>query len=139
MSEEDTIVAEIPQELKKLVDADERYNYEVVEAALWREFGGSRDAAVDRQIEYLEQQLVVIDNAIEDLKDDRRKVEKKLEPLRHAKGDREAFIQTVLQEAEERLQPQMLQPDNVVVEELANKVDLSPEQFLKRYRKRSDD
>lgn len=135
---DETIVAEVPPELKRLVDADERYNYEVVNAALWREFGGSRDAAVDRRIEYFEQQLSVIDNAIEDLKDDRQDILEKLEPLRRAKDDRQTHVRNVLDEAEERLQPQMLHSDNIAVKELAKDADLSPETFLKRYRERTD-
>jgi len=54
------LVAEIPEELKRLADADERTNQEIVEAALWREFGGERKAALDRRIEEIENRLGMV-------------------------------------------------------------------------------
>lgn len=41
----------VPESLKRLVDADERNNQEVLRAALWREFGGERKAALERRLE----------------------------------------------------------------------------------------
>jgi hypothetical protein len=68
---EERLVADIPSELKRLVKSDSRTIKEVVTAALWSEYGGKRDGALERQIrenqDRAAQAAHEIDNRIEEI------------------------------------------------------------------------
>jgi len=84
MSEE-RLVAEIPSELKRLVDADSRTNKQVVIAALWAEMGGERTAEVERRIDEKERRISTVESEknervreLDKLKNQKKALEKKL-------------------------------------------------------------
>lgn len=86
MSDEERLVAEIPSELKELIDADKRTNKEIVTAALWREFGGERRAVIDRRIEEKKRRISMRESErnerereINELQDELEALEKKRE------------------------------------------------------------
>lgn len=68
MTDEKTMLgARVPEDLKRFVDTDPRNNQEVVEAALWNEFGGRRRGALERRLEHKEQRIAQTQREIEEL------------------------------------------------------------------------
>lgn len=134
MGDEVPLPVNVPPELKRLVDADERFNKDVVQSALWREFGGKRDSAIGRKIEFYEEKLALVEKEIAELEDERESILADLEPLRQAKEDREAHLESVLDDAAELIDASMMEPDNTAVKNWADKADLPPERFLSRLR-----
>lgn len=90
MSEEVQLKVRIEQPLKRLVDADERANKEVVRAALWREFGGERRAAVDVRIEHKLNRVETIEAELNDLRRERDERVEELESLRSRRDELES-------------------------------------------------
>lgn len=139
MTNRETLAVEISPELKRLVDADERYNREVVETALWREFGGHRKGALEARIEEQENRVTMISNEIDTRHDELEREQRKLESLRDKYENKVSNQDAVLAEAEEVLHPEQLDPENTAVMKWADKAELSPEQFIKKMRDRLED
>ncbi len=82
---EDTerLVAEIPAELKRRVDADPRTNKEVVEAALKTEFATEEEAAVQRRIDEKERRLSNLKSERNERDREMNEVREELETLKN--------------------------------------------------------
>lgn len=140
MSADDTerLIADIPSELKRLVDADSRTIKSVVQSALWSEYGGHRKGALETRIEEQQNRIAMIEAEIDDRRQELATERQKLESLQ-AKLDRDrTYVDDVVEEAAEVLQPHQLTADNAALRDRAEKVDLTPEQFLKRVRAHRD-
>lgn len=72
-SEHVLLGARVEQSLKNLVDADGRTNQEVVNSALWKEFGGQRQSSLETRIEHKNRQIDAIQAEIDALKEERDK------------------------------------------------------------------
>jgi len=105
-------------DLKRLVDADPRTNKEVTHAALWREFGGERKAAIDMRIEHMERREKMVQSEMEDLQEELAQIQSEKEALLNKREEMmtkdEAYEQdlvellTQLEEGEiERLTPEL--------------------------------
>ncbi|ELY91444.1 hypothetical protein [Natrialba taiwanensis] len=129
MSEE-RLVAEVPDELKRLVDADSRFNKEIVQAALWREFGGEKNSAIDQRIDEKKKRITVVENELEkreaELEELRREL-KALEAKREEKSSKAEQVRDNL----ENIPEESLTPDNPAVKTQAEKVDMEPAELLK--------
>lgn len=75
------LVAEIDPELKTLVDKDTRTNRQVVEAALWSEFGGRKKSALEAKRDHKLEQAKAIEASIESEKDDYNRVMSEVDAL----------------------------------------------------------
>jgi chromosome segregation ATPase len=122
--------ARVPEELKRLVDADERTNQEIVESALWRDFGGERKAALDRRVEEIENRLGMVkrernerDRELEELRDE-------LEAIKAKRENAEQVKELQLQEAREALARTPKDVENQAVQNWAEKLEMSPEKLL---------
>jgi len=82
------LVAEIPVELKRHVDADRRTNKEVVIAALTTEYGGKRDGAIERQISENQDRALQAASEIEDRIDEIHGYARENHKLRSVEGDK---------------------------------------------------
>ena len=127
------LVAEIPAELKDLVDADRRTNREVVEAALWTEFGGRRESAIKRRIDEKSKRIEQTEKErknrlteLEKLKDERDALEAQLETVKEkdAKDHRE------LQDALNKIKDAPRDPENPAVKRQAERVGMEPQELL---------
>ena len=127
------LVAEIPAELKDLVDADRRTNREVVEAALWTEFGGRRESAIKRRIDEKSKRIEQTDKErknrlteLEQLKDERDALEAQLETVKEkdAKDHRE------LQDALDKIKDAPRDAENPAVKRQAERVGMEPQELL---------
>jgi len=78
----------LPEELKDLVDADSRSNSEAVEAALWREYGGEKKTAIDRQVEQQQQKVSIVRNQRNEFD---RELEEEKQKLRALEAKQERF------------------------------------------------
>lgn len=138
---EERLVAEIPEELKKLVDADQRTNKEVVQAALWREFGGERKAAIDRRIEEKERRVSMIES---EKNERQRELEQERQELEALKTKREKVEsekrqqQNELAEVKEKLADAPKDPDNPAIQKYAGELDMTPEELIDELPNSSD-
>lgn len=134
MTDEEMLSARVPEELKRLVDADQRSNQEIVRAALWREFGGERKASVERRIEEKENRINMIrreknerEREIEEEEQDLDALKAKVESIEEKK-DR---YETELEDAADLLpDPSDRDPDNPAVKAQASNLGVSPEELL---------
>jgi len=101
---EERIVAEIPAELKELVDTDKRTNKEIVEAALWREFGGQRKSALQRRIDEKERRISILESERNErereIEEERQELEALQSKLETTEQEESGQLQSVLQRAE---------------------------------------
>jgi predicted nuclease with TOPRIM domain len=72
----------IPKNLKKMLDGDERPNHEIIEAALWREYGGKKKRLVETQIERKREQLHSIKEEREGLAEEEQSLESEIMALK---------------------------------------------------------
>lgn len=89
MTEKRQVKVYLPEELHDLLNADSRSNSEAVEAALWREFGGERQGALDRRIEEKHRRITVIQEEMKDRKDELEEERQALDALRSKKNETE--------------------------------------------------
>lgn len=75
------LVAEVPPELKRMLKQDERNIKDIVESALWREFGDEEYQALKRRKQTRERKVQRITHEIEDLKDERRSARREIERI----------------------------------------------------------
>jgi septal ring factor EnvC (AmiA/AmiB activator) len=139
--DEERLVAEIPAELKALVDADGRTNKDIVEAALWREFGGHRQGALDRRIEEQERRVNMIESEIDDrnteLDEEEAKLaalKKKRESVEESEAEKRAELESVI----EQLSDVPRDPTNPAIKTKAKKVGMTPEELIEELPDRDD-
>jgi septal ring factor EnvC (AmiA/AmiB activator) len=132
--------ARVPTELKELVDADGRDNQEVVEAALWREFGGQRKGALERRIEEQQRKISLIESERNErereLEEERQELEA-LQTKHDALEEKEQEQEEKLQDALDTIEDAPRNPENPAVKHQAQKVELKPEQLLAELRERN--
>lgn len=131
MSEEkERLVAEIPAELKELVDTDRRDNREVVQAALWREFGGERLSALDRRIEEKERRVSMIKSEKNERERELQQEQQELEALQKKREERVNREEEALKEAMDILESVPWQKDNPAIQNHAEELDMTPEDLI---------
>jgi len=143
MSDGDRVMmsGRVPEELKRLVDADQRDNQEVLEAALWREFGGQRKGAVERRIEEQKRKISLIEserNERERELEDERQTLEALKEKHDAIEQRQESEQEMLQEAIEKCEGLSRDPENPGIKEQARKIGMTPEEFVDELPERDD-
>lgn len=144
MSDEDRVMlsGRVPDELKRLVDADGRANQEVLEAALWREFGGQRKGAVERRIEEQKRKISLIESERNERDRELEEERQTLEALKDKHGaieQREETREEQLQDAIEKVDGIPRDPDNPAMKTQAKRLDMTPEAFIDELPDHSDD
>lgn len=129
---------EVSGELKNLVDADARTNRDVVEAALWREFGGVGKSGIQQRIEEVENRISLYESEIADRKQEIDTERQRLQSYREELHERQTTLERVLDEASNALTPEAMTDVNPAIENWAAKTDLSPEEFLKELKERME-
>jgi len=143
MSESDErLVAEIPAELKQLVDADKRTNKEIVESALWREFGGKRQSVIEVQIEQKRSQIDALQSEREELTDEAERLKSEVTALEERADDIEDEHQSVEDDLDSVLNQMEedgthMWPDAEPVEDIATRHGLSETAVIERLKKRA--
>ncbi len=121
--------ARIPSELKRLVDADTRTNQQVVEAALWREFGGERKASIDRRIEEKKNRMSVIEREKNERERELEQEKEELKALKAKRSKIEEQTDEELQSVIRKCQNVPANPENGFIREWADDVDMSAEEL----------
>jgi len=127
------LVAEIPSELKALVDADKRTNRDVVEAALWREFGGERVGALERRIEEKESRLNLVRREKKERDREETEIEEELDALRRKRDAVQKQKEKQNEEFEsvkEKLSEVPRDPENQAIQTQAQKLGMTPEELI---------
>lgn len=103
MSGEERLHVYLDSELKRLVDADSRTNKDVVNAELWRAFGGQKQGALENRIALKEQQLDAlkgeksqIQNEIQDVEHELHALKEQVEQMEQEAVDYEEFLDGLL-------------------------------------------
>lgn len=144
MTDEDLerLVAEIPEELKRLVDADRRANKEAVIAALWREYGGDKMGALDRRIEEIKQRISMVerernerDRELAELKEDLEALQSK----RNVVEDEKETQEEKLQDAIDKVEGIPRDANNPAIKTQAKRVGMTPKEFLAELPDKDDD
>lgn len=130
---------EISRELKDLVDADRRFNWEVVEAALWTEYGGHRDPALDRRVAEQENRVAMIRGEIDSREQELEREEQKLKAYKDELEKRSDRLEAVLDQYEDSFRPDMLSTDNIAVQKRADEAGVSPERFIEAMQARLEE
>jgi septal ring factor EnvC (AmiA/AmiB activator) len=130
VSEKERLVAEIPEDLKRLVDADRRSNKEVVEAALWREFGGQRKAALDRRIEEKERRRSMVESERNERNRELETIDQELEALRAKRDNIDKQEANTRNAKLQKLKQVPDDPSHPLVEQVADELDMEPEQAI---------
>ena len=132
MSEErERLVAEIPEDLKRLVDADKRTNKEIVEAALWREFGGERKGAIERRIEEKERRLSMVQSEKNERAREEDELKSEIDALKAKKNAVEEGEQEHREDLLRKLKKVPNDQEHTFVQEVADELGISPEKAIK--------
>lgn len=138
-------MAEIPSELKELVDADRRSNKTVVIAALWREFGGERKGHMERRIEEKQQRITMLERERNERNREIAEEQEELEQLKtmleRMKTQAEREEEQAIEQAVKVIQPnkevrsvdyreQLAGPEKLV--DVADGTGLTPQQLHER-------
>jgi len=75
----------VPPQLKAYVDVDERSNQEIVEAALWREFGGEKQARIDRRVDEINRRISNVESEKNDRERELAELQEERERMLEAK------------------------------------------------------
>jgi len=131
MSEEMVMLSgRVPGELKELVDADRRNNQEILRAALWREFGGERQADIERRVEEKERRVSMIQSEKNERERELEREQKELAALREKLNSEEKEQQVRRQEAFDVLENVPWNPDNPAIQTNADDLDMTPEELI---------
>lgn len=135
MSDEDRVMlsGRVPNELKQLVDADERTNQEVLEAALWREFGGQRKGAVERRIEEQKRKISLIESERNERDRELEEERQTLEALKEkhtAIEQREESQKELMQDVIDKCTGIPNDPTNPAIKKQAGRVGMTPEELI---------
>lgn len=120
------LVAEIPEELKALTDADKRDNREIVEAALWREFGGQRMAAIERRIEEQQRRVSMIESERNERERELGDAKEQLEALRQKRETVEGNEIAQRKQLFDKVRMVPKEPDHPIVQRAADELDMEP-------------
>lgn len=130
---DERLVAEIDPQLKSLVKADNRTIREIVEASLWREYGGADRSAVKREITEKENRLVVLAEEIEEREDEMAEIERQLKALRAKLGeieDNESEEELHREQLIDSLESSEARENNANVIRVARELDTEPSEVV---------
>lgn len=128
----------VPPELKELVDADPRTNQEIGQAALWREFGGKRRGAIDRQIKEKRKRVQLVQREKENRESELEKLQNEIDTLRDKAEAVEQQADAKLSEAIEALETTPRNPQNPAIENWAGKLGMTPTELLEELPPRTE-
>lgn len=126
----DMIAGRVPTELKKLVDADQRSNQDVLEAALWREYGGEKLGALDRRIEEQKQYIAMKESQYNERGRELEDAREELEALKAKRERVEESEQAELAEWRDKLATVPHKEDHPLVVEAAEDLGMDPAMVL---------
>lgn len=130
VSEEVMLSGRVPKELKDLVDADRRSNQEILRVALWQEFGGEREAEIERRIDEKQDRINVVQNEMENRSEELRTLRNELEALQSRKDDVEQEERQERQNKLRKLKQVPNNPSHPLVQEVAQDLGIEPETAL---------
>lgn len=133
MSEDRVVLAaRVPEELKDLVDADTRTNQDVIEAALWREFGGERLGALERRIEEKKRRISTIESERNERERELEQERKELEALQSKLETQKESTDKTRRVLLRKLKRVPDDPEHPLVQDVADELDISPEEAIER-------
>lgn len=141
MSDEVMLSGRVPEELKRLVDADERNNQEVMRSALWDEFGGERETVIDQRIQNKKKQLSAAEETLNDERENVSELREELEELREMKEtveEKNEREEAELQKVIDRLRDGPRDPENPAIKTNAERLGMTPEELLDELPEKND-
>lgn len=89
MSEKEQFASYLPGELKERLDVDPRPNTEILEAALWTEFGGHSQEAIERRKQEKKRRIHTIEEEIESRKQEIADLKREIAKLNRLETEEE--------------------------------------------------
>ena len=140
----------VPPELKRLVDADQRTNQEVVQAALWREFGGERKGALEWRAEEKKQRMEMVQEEIDRRFDELEEIREEYEKLTEAAEEKAEEEQERLDEMAAKVtfeesplldsdEPRPVQTPPKILDEWAEEANVTRDELVRRARELADE
>lgn len=130
--------ARVPENLKRLVDMDERTNQEVLQDALWREIGSEERGRIKRRIEEkenrVEQAKKEKNERERELQREREELEAWRDKLENVKSEEKSQRKRALQ----KLSGVQLRPDTPLIVNEAERLGMEPEELAKEAAKFHD-
>lgn len=130
-TDRELIGVRLPSELAALVRADKRTNQEVVEAALWAEYGGQNQAAIERRIEELDRRMSTIESEKNERERELTELQEKRERLVEQKQNTVDARKELAKDCIDAVGYLPDSHDNSAVENWAEKADMESKEFYK--------
>ena len=125
------LVAEIPAELKALVDADQRTNKQIVESALWREFGGERQGAIERRIDEKERRISILKSERNEREREIQEHKDQLSALQSKLGDMDSKERQERERVLNKAKYVPADPTHPFVKDRCDDIGMTPEQLAR--------
>lgn len=119
----------VPPQLKAYVDVDERSNQEIVEAALWREFGGEKQARIDRRVDEINRRISNVESEKNDRERELAELQEERERMLEAKERTDDARRKYAETCAEKLSYLPESADDPAVENWAGKADMDAAEF----------
>jgi len=147
VSKKSQVKVYLPEELHDLLNADSRSNSEAVEAALWAEYGGEKEAAIDRRIEEKESRISLLTSERNERDREIDEEKKELKALKSKKENLGPDVEQHWKDAVGNIHPtnaakQMStydaetwapRVDNEKVQIYADRLGITPEEFVEKF------
>jgi Skp family chaperone for outer membrane proteins len=134
MSDKSQVKVYLPEDLHDLLNADSRSNSEVVEAALWREFGGKKKAALEQRSDELRQRISMVQRERNDRERELEELQNALQDVKTQLSERQSRKEQIVQEAVDELNIHPSEGyDHLAAENWAEKAGMDVETFWNAY------
>lgn len=133
MSGKSQVKVYLPEELHDLLNAEKRSNSEIVESALWTEFGGHRKSALEKRVEEKEKRMETIQEEIENREEELEEQARELEAFKSKLEDKHSERkkrEETLREARDVIREDKRTEDNPAVRTWADKAEMPVSEFL---------
>lgn len=120
----------VPEELKRLVDADKRDNQDVLQAALWREYGGEREGALKRRLEEKRRRRTIVKEERESRDNELDEIDRDIEALEAKLEQSEGKSQAKKEELYRKVRMVPKEESHPVVQNAATELDMDAERVI---------
>ncbi|MFB6186442.1 MAG: hypothetical protein ABEI86_06195 [Halobacteriaceae archaeon] len=111
---------------------DRRSNQEIIEAALWDEFGGERKSAIQRRIEEKKRRISNIESEKNERERELEEQQEELEKLQRQLNQWKQEEENELEEALEKCEDIEWSVENPGIQTQAENVDMDPAEFIEK-------
>jgi len=120
----------VPKELKRLVDADERDNQDVLQAALWAEFGGEREGALKKRLEEQKRRKTIVEEERKSRDEEIEEIQQTINRLKEKIEDSDRVSQAKKQDLYQKVRMVPKDTSHPVVQDAADELNSDAETVI---------